>query len=285
MRTLITRSLLVGAALVVPASAAAQAGRASPIAHPTAPAAVVLRVESGGGFVAPQATLGRLPSFTLYGDGSVLVPGAVTQISPGRAISPLLRSHLSEGQVQALLRRAQRAGLLARGAISYGTMGTVGIADAPTTTLHLNAAARRIVRSAYALGMTAGSSRMPPAQAKARRALARFIAGLPHGLAGARYVPRGVAVYVTPSSGPGQPGAKPIVWPLSSDLARAGRPSAAGSSYRCLVVRGNDATRLLARLRTANDQSRWIVRGTPATAYALVFRPLLPDERSCASLT
>jgi hypothetical protein len=284
MRTLITRSLLAAAALAVPSSAAAQAARTAAIAHPAGPSAVVVQVESSGGFVAPQATLGRLPSFTLYGDGTVIVPGAVPQISPGPAISPLLRRHLSERQVQALLRSAQRAGLLARGAISYGDMGTVGISDAPTTELHLNAAGRSIVRSAYALGMTAGSSRMPPAQAKARSALARFIAGLPHGLAGAPYVPRGVAVYVTPSAGPAQPGSTPIVWPLASELATAGRPSGAGSSYRCLAVRGDDARRLLARVRTANDQSRWVARGKPATAYALVFRPLLPDERTCASL-
>jgi hypothetical protein len=283
MRTLITRSLLAAAALAVPASAA-QAARTAAIAHPTAPSAVVLQVESGGGFVAPQAMLGRLPSFTLYGDGTVIVPGAVPQISPGPAISPLLRRHLSERQVQALLRNAQRAGLLARGAISYGNMGTVGVSDAPTTTLQLHAAGRTIVRSAYALGMTAGSSRMPPAQARARRALARFIAGLPHGLAGAPYVPRRVAVYVTPSAAPAQPGSRPIVWPLASDLATAGRPSGAGSSYRCIAVRGGDTGRLLALVRTANDQSRWVSRGRSATAYALVFRPLLPDERSCASL-
>jgi hypothetical protein len=49
-------------------------------------------------------------------------------------------------------------------------------------------------------------------------------------------------------------------------------------------VSGDDARALLARLRGANDRSRWVVRGRPASAYALVFRALLPDERSCASL-
>jgi hypothetical protein len=284
MRTLIRCSLLAAAALAVLSSTSAQAGRTAAIAHPAGSSAVVLQVESGGGFVAPQATLGRLPAFTLYGDGTVIVPGAVPQISPGPAISPLLRRHLSERRVQMLLRGAQQAGLFGRGAISYGDMGTIGVSDAPTTTIRLNAAGRRIVRSAYALGMTAGSSRLPPAQAKARRALASFIAGLPHGLAGARYVPRAVAVYVSPFRGPAQPGSSPIAWPLASDLGTAGRPSGPGSSYRCIAVRGGDARALLARLRSANDQSRWIVRGKPATAYALVFRPLLPDERSCSSL-
>ena len=70
-----------------------------------------------------------------------------------------------------LLRNARRAGLLARGPVSYGDMGTIGVADAPTTTVHLNAAGRRVVRDAYALGFAAGGSRLPPAQAAARRAL------------------------------------------------------------------------------------------------------------------
>jgi hypothetical protein len=285
MRTPIARSVLVVVALAVPASVAAHAAGRAPIDHPTGSTTVVIRVASGGGFVAPRTILGRLPAFTLYGDGTVIVPGAVPQISPGPAIAPLLRRHLPERQVQALLRSAQRAGLLAAGAIDYGDMGTIGVSDAPTTQLWLHAAGRRLVREAYALGIADGGTRMPPAQARARRALARFIDSLPDGLTGARDIPRGVAVYVAPFSGPAQPGARPIVWPLARDLATAGTSSQAGAGSRCISVRGSDARRLLARLRTANDQSRWIAPGRPGTAYALVARPLLPDEQDCASLT
>jgi hypothetical protein len=284
MRTLITRSLVATVALAVPSSAAAHEARLAAIAHPTRPGAVVIRVASSGGFVAPRTVLGELPSFTLYGDGTVIVPGAVPQISPGPAISPLLRRHLSEKQVQALLRSAMRARLFARRPISYGDMGTIGVSDMPTTTVELNAAGRSVVRHAYALGAAVNSHRLPAAQANARRALARFIAGLPQRVTGTRYVPQGVAVFVAPFSGPGQPGATPIVWPLTSNLATAGKPSSSGSGYRCIAVHGDDARRLLARLRSATDQSRWIARGKPAISFALVSRPLLPDETSCASL-
>ena len=187
--------------------------------------------------------------------------------------------------MQALLRAATRAGLLARGAISYGDMGTIGVADAPTTTVHLNAAGRRVVRQAYALGFAAGGGRLPPAQATARAALRRFIDGLPRGLAGGRYVPRGLAIYVAPYPQQGGVGGAAVVWPLSSDLATAGRKASIGAGYRCISVRGQDAATLLATLRHANDRSRWVVRGKPATAYALVTRPLLPDERNCGSLS
>jgi hypothetical protein len=277
MRISLVRSLVL-APLLVPAWTGAASG--APIAHPTGPHQVVIRTSTGGGFIAPQASLGAVPSFTLYGDGTIVVPGAVPQISPGPAIRPLLRGHISERRVQALLRGATQAGLLAAGTIDYGNMGSVGISDAPTTTLILHAAGRRITRQAYALGIT---GRTTPAQAKARSALASFIAALPRGLTGARYVPQGLAVFVTPTSAPGQPGSRPITWPLSSDLATAGAPISSGSGYRCITVGGANAGTLLATLRRANDQSSWKASGSTGR-YLLIARPLLPDERNCASL-
>jgi hypothetical protein len=278
MRT--SSGLVVLVALVATSSSAALA---APIAHPTGRADVVLRVMTGGGFVALQATLSALPQFTLYGDGSVIVPGPVPQISPGPAIGPLLRTRLSERQVQALLRNARAAGLLSPAAVDYGDMGTIGVADAPTTTVRLNAAGRRITREAYALGFDVGSGRIPPAQARARKALSAFIADLPRGLGGSRFVPDAIAVYVSPYHGQGQSGSPTVTWPLSSDLASAGSSTSAGAGYRCITVGGPGVRTLLATIRTANDQSRWRSPTRP-TAYALVLRPLLPDERSCASL-
>jgi hypothetical protein len=273
------RLILFVALLAAPTSAALAAA----IAHPTGSADVVIRVTSGGGFVAPRAILGALPAFTLYGDGSVIVPGAVPQISPGPAISPLLRTRLSERQVQTLLQRARAAGLLGGAAIDYGDMGSIGVADAPTTTLRLNAAGRRITRAAYALGFAVGAGRLPVAQAQARRALSTFIAGLPHELAGARYIPHAIAVYVSPYSGQAPSGSDAVTWPLASDLASAGKPTSLGSGTRCITVSGRSVRTLLATLRTANDLSRW-TSGKRPRAYALVARPLLPDERDCASL-
>ena len=153
------------------------------------------------------------------------------QIYPGPAIYPLVRSRLSEPQVQALLRRAQAAGLLARGAIAYGDMGAVGVSDMPTTTLIINARGRHIQRSAYALGATRAAGRLSPAQVEARRALSRFIAHLPHGLAGKPFVPHAIAVYVGPFQGKRQPGAKRV----------AGR-SRATSRRRARVPRAASAT-------------------------------------------
>ena len=38
------------------------------------------------------------------------------------------------------------------------------------------------------------------------------------------------------------------------------------------------------RLRNANEVSLWSMRAGPGRRYQLIARPLLPDERNCASL-
>jgi hypothetical protein len=240
-----------------------------------------VRVDSGGGFVPVQVNLRNLPEFALYGDGTAIVPGAVTMIYPGPAITPLRSFRLSERQVQAVLVRAQRAGLLVRHAIAYGQPP---VSDMPTTTLVVRANGRRVVRSAYALGASVGGSGVTPAQAAARRALSRFVASLPRGRAAKPYAPAALAVYAAPYQGTPQAGASRRPWPLASDLATAGRRVSSGLAYRCLTVRGDGARRLLASLRRANEQTRWFVRSHRAGSYQLVVRPLLPDEPSCAAL-
>jgi hypothetical protein len=279
MRILLT-SILLLAALPAAAGAASTRPERAEIGHPTSATRIVLRISSGGGFVPVQSNLRALPSFTLYGDGTVIVPGVITQMYPGPAIYPLVRSKLRESQVQALLRRAVRAGLLVRGPIDYGT---VGVTDMPTTTVLLNAGGKQVKRQAYALGATGGSP-LPARQARARQALTRFIAALPHGVAGAHYAPRALAVYVAPSDGQVQPGSTPVVWPLRRNLATAGKPMPSGLNYRCISVGGADARMLLATLRNANEVSRWSMRASPGKSYQLIARPLLPDEADCASL-
>jgi len=57
-----------------------------------------------------------------------------------------------------------------------------------------------------------------------------------------------------------------------------------GLNYRCISVGGADARTMLATLRNANEVSLWSMRASPARSYQLIARPLLPDERNCASL-
>jgi hypothetical protein len=276
MRTLLISTLAIAAAIAGPAGAAG----AQPIAHPRGTTSVVLRVETGGGFVAPQALLGAVPQLTLYGDGTVIVPAAGPPVS---AIVVLRRFRLPEASVQALLRRARAAGLLAARTIDYGDMGSVGVSDMPTTTLAVHAGGRSVTRAAYALGVTVHGGRLSAAQARARAVLARFISTLPRRSGAAVYRPRAIAVYVTGSGPRPQSGPAPIRWPLASDLATAGAPVSAGSGFRCLAVRGSDVSRLLAILHRAPAPAGWTMGPAATTVYTVVARPLLPDERGCAT--
>ena len=269
MRTIILSSALA-LAVVAPA-----ANAAAPIAHPTGATDVVLRVTTAGGFVAPQTSLATLPAFTLYGDGTVIVPSARSQEA---ALTTLGVRRLGAPQVQALLQRARTAGLLRPAASDYGDMGSVGVSDMPTTTVELRAAGRQIELQAYALGVQGHGGRLTRAQTLARLALTRFIAGLPAVSGHATYAPHAFAVYVAPAQA--TTGTR-VRWPLARDLATAGKPVSSGAGYRCTTVSGSAAQTLVQALRHATAQTLWTSGGH---AYSLIARPLLPDEADCAAL-
>src|SRR3990172_2168523 len=56
-----------------PASPPAAPPPADAIVHPTGPTDIVLRASTQGGFVRIEVVMGRVPEFTLYGDGRVLL--------------------------------------------------------------------------------------------------------------------------------------------------------------------------------------------------------------------
>jgi hypothetical protein len=76
---------------------------AGEIDHPTEASAVILRMESGGGFVPMEFLLTQAPSFTLYGDGTVIYQqtGDAGPLG-GQGLPPFRVGHLDEDGVQAL---------------------------------------------------------------------------------------------------------------------------------------------------------------------------------------
>ena len=72
----------------------------------------------------------------------------------------------------------------------------------------------------------------------------------------------------------------PVAWPLDAGLASTGDPVGVDPETRCAVVDGQDWTSLQHEAETANDLTPWV---DDEIRYAIVFRPLLPDEPGCAA--
>jgi hypothetical protein len=286
-----TRSITVGSlALVLLAAACANASstgggdRSGAIAHAAGPNQLVLRVETGGGFVAPSFAMQQVPAFSLYGDGTWIAPGVQPEIYPGPALPSLIATPITEEGVQAILRAAGDAGLF--WSVDYTDMGSVGISDMPTTTFTVVAGGRTSITRVYALGaLTTRPQRMSPDEFAARKALLSFSNSLgdpgsllPRGSVGAGgpFTPGGLMIFVDsyrPQGGLTEP---VIRWPLRPGLAGFGVTSTAGLA--CGTVTGEDLTTLLPLVQKANQLTPWTSGGT---RYALTFRPLLPDETGC----
>ncbi len=149
---LLATALLVGACgrLGDDGGTTGSSGGDGGIEHPTGSDQLVLRVEYQGGFVPYEYMLKRVPSWSLYGDGTVIVEGPVIEIYPGPALPNLLAFTLTEEAVQAILEAAQDAGLMDGDA----TYGYPCIADAADTVFTVNADGTTSVVSAYALELS-----------------------------------------------------------------------------------------------------------------------------------
>lgn len=252
------------------------------IDHPTGPDELVLRVEQQGGFVPFEYTLTRVPSWSLYGDGRVIVEGPQIQIYPGPALPNLLVFRLTEEGVQAVLAAAEAAGLM-DGDASYPDPCVV---DVPATVFTTTAEGRTTVVSADALGM--GPSACPGVDEEARARLEALWSKLtdlrswlPAGQIGPEepYVAAEIRVYVRPYRGEPDLAREPVTWPLETPLADLGEPfETAGERMRCGVVGGTELGTVRPLFERANQLTPWVSGGE---RYGLLLRPLLPDEHGC----
>lgn len=252
------------------------------IDHPTGSTELVVRVELEGGFVPIEYTLTRVPSWSLYGDGRVIVEGPQIEIYPGPALPNLLTFRITEEAVQAILEAAREAGLM-HGDARYPQPC---VADAPTTVFTVTAEGRTSVVSAEALDL--GPSSCPGVDEEARGKLRTFWAKLtdlaswlPEGQVGPEepYVASEIRVFVGPYRSEPDLAQEPVTWPLEAPLARFGEPfEKAGERMRCGVVSGAGLETLRPLFERANELTPWQSGGE---RYRLLLRPLLPDEHGC----
>ena len=282
-------ALLAVAALATACVGSAGAAGQSSSPKPVDSDKVMFRVSLEGGFVTPEALLGRMPIVAVYADGRVITLGPVPAIYPGPLMPNLQEQTLSPEALERLVGLAREKDLLKDVKYDFA-----GIADVADTVLEINLDGKSYRLTAYALaesgigGEVAPAVGVPPADAAGRAAMREFIDALtqipaddfvddqhPYDYQALRlYVTK--AAVVEDSEFPGEQ--PPVAWPLD-DLATAGEPVANSPvGARCLVVEGDDLATIKPLLEGANQISVFESNGEH---YSLIPRPLYPDESGC----
>jgi hypothetical protein len=246
--------------------------------YPTGPTDVVLRLDEGGGMMMVDWVLTQAPTFTLYGDGTVLYrdPAAQPPIGPnGRLVmNPFRTARLGPEQIVALLDFA----------ISEGGLGAAreryehpGVADAGTVTFTINAGGREKTVEVYALGPDEGA---PDPLIRAQfLALAERLRTFEEtdGLPMDDYAPAAWRAVLVES--PGAPGpVAPWPWPdidPSDFVAVADDPNAPTFPSHLLTA---DDIEAIGIGELSGGVMGYYAAGPDGTTYSIPIRPLLPDE-------
>jgi hypothetical protein len=237
--------------VVAGCSAPEEAGR------PTGAGELVLRVVDTGGLL-PPGTAFRLPAFSLYGDGLLVLPG-----------SPVVHRRLTADGVRRVVRTAVNAGLTKEQDYGYPQ-----ILDAPVTIFTLVTAKRHETAIVAPFEL----SGFQPAQSEARRRVHTFRQGLKDmdewlgDDIGPVTVPEPgpQVVFSYPSSG----SATAAPWPYG-DLMTMGQEHGAG---RCFELPADQAGALKQR------QGMGTLRRSGDNVFLVTMRPMLPEEKSCADI-
>jgi len=287
-RLVICFGLLIAACTSSPAPTAGPPSAGTPtipdatvgaIDHPTGATDVVLRLEQGGGFVPVEFLVTAAPTFTLYGDGTVIfrpneppppLPDGVARDVPFRT------ARLSEDQVQALLEFALDEGGLALAKSRYEE---ANVADASTTTFIVRAGGLDKRVDVYALGEAPNG-----ADGVARQALGRLADRLREFDQGgtvemSNYKPERYRAVLWEAGS--VPDARPRAWPWP-ELVPADFTAAAGGGGRGFprrVMTPVDAGRLEIPLFEGGLQAVFLT-GPDGKVYEFGLRSLLLDETS-----
>lgn len=245
------------------------------ISHPTGRTDIVLRMEQGGGFVPFGFMFTQAPSFTLYGDGTVIFKPLDNRVGDpfgGQALLPWLVGHMTEADIQALLNFALTTGRLANARANYENPM---VADASSTFFNINAGGEEKAVSIYALGLDDGPDRADRAGFSALAEVLNDFAnqsGLDLGEVVA-YEPELYKVLLM--EGFGEPVGQVLDWPWD-DLTLADWPEAEEPDGRIKMLDSQHVAKLM-EVPNGGHIGIW-VRTPDGTSVQFGVRPLLPDE-------
>lgn len=280
----VAASITLFLALVACADVPIGPGDGGDIDHATARDAVLVKISLEGGFVPIEWTYTNLPMFSLYGDGTLVLPGPQIELYPGPALPAISRRSVDETGIQAILEEAVAA--VEDIPTDLDDLGFMGIADASTTVITVTAGGVDRTIRAYALGeLIERPDGMPERQYQARLRLQRLVSRLigldpwlPDGSVGPEspYEASAARVLVGTYRDVDDLPQEPKPWPLDGGLSGFGTP--VGGSFRCGVVEGANWTAVHGAATAANELTPWTDEGAQ---YSILFRPLLPDETGC----
>ena len=235
-----------------------------PVPDPPAdPTVLVLRVEEVAGFGGP-GDAGRLPEFSLYGGGRVIIPGA-----QDGALRTAKQYQLSGPAYQRLYRRAFATGLDQARHIEQ-----TGVPDAGSLTISVRVGDHL---QTTVVSPPNGDDPTRAAIATFRRAVQPSAWASGGGVSGpVDYQPARMAVIATWSTSAAQAGQNPT-WPLGPLIT--GTHVGGGD---CSLYGADRLTQIRSVTTSAAPGTRWI-QGDGA--YYVAVRPLLPDESDCGQLT
>lgn len=300
----LTRSLLVISALALVAGCGSAAGPAatggpstppSPatsggpsakpgadaIDHPTGATDVILRYEEGGGFINPAFMLAQIPTFTLYGDGTIVFRNPALEPPPAEGsvarMNPARTAKLSEEQIQALLKSALGEGGLGAARLKYENNM---VADASTATFTIVAGGLRKQVHVYALGMDVQGR--PDGVARAQFAkLAQRLSDFDNGgtIPTDPFVPRAFRGVLL-ENGMAAPGQKPWPWKdlMPADFKVDADPNGIQFPHHVLTTAELDL--LGVKAYEGGLQNVVLVGPGQGKIFTLYVRPLLPDEKA-----
>lgn len=275
-------------AVLLPACSAGP-GSSPGIQHPEGDD-LVFRIEYAGGFVGPDFFQTMFPSFTLTGDGRVIVAGAQIDLFPGPALPAANVRRLNETGIQAVLNEVARTGLFGTSVEYRGAQAMV--ADASDTVFILHADGHDVKVTVYALGTVQPGGNFPGISAPEQAAhaalsqlndrLTTLDAWLPASAwadpTWKTYQPDALRLLIRnadadPPDDTGIGNAL-VDWPDGTDPTTFGELNPL-SEQRCGVVTGEQAEKWYAALSEANQLTRFV---KDDHRYQVTVRLQLPDE-------
>lgn len=264
-------------------SQAASPSSGAVIAHPTGPKDVILRMATGGGFVAPGTLLAEIPEFSLYGDGTVVARDLATSYvepSPPGGVAhrtPFQTAHLTEAEVQRILADTIGPGGLGDAKEVYVPCC---VADAPSTTFTLRAGGLDKTVTVGALGIEAPSQGTDQAERTAFQELAARLVALDLGTSAATYEPAAYRGVLSDAVSP-DPSVATRPWPWTA-FGPDGFTSSSAAGAMPIPTRTLSAADVedLGIDDLEGGADAITLKTVAGKVYLLALRPLLPDERS-----